>query len=372
MSQGPERYLVLCVDRDDDLGQKAKVQSPVVGREPLVPAATKLAIADPEEADANAMFAAVKKYDELIQAGVSCEVAAVCGNADRGFNADRNIRRGIEYLTSSSEYTGIVFVSDGGDDELVMPILQSSKPIVSVERVAVKHSQTVEETYLVLGRYLRMLVFDPHYSRWALGVPGLILLLSGILIVSNDFLEAELAALLIIGGAFLIRGFNIDRSVAGMLNRGPSGYLRLFSIVTSILVVLVGVALGYVSMPRDIVAKVSADPSLFLGYAGTLLGYFLDGSLLLVWVGIAIYTMGALLSHVARDRPRRAWRDAVVLVMLALLYFPMQTFAAFLIGGQREYTIELVSDVLFGLAIIFGLSSVIYARARTRQTPRRE
>ena len=105
----------------------------------------------------------------------------------------------------------------------MIPIIQSLKPIVSVERVAVKHSQTVEETYQVLGRYLRMLVFDPHYSKYALGVPGLILLLAGILVVTGHAFEAGLSAILIIGGAFLVRGFSVDRTVAGSFSEGRRG-----------------------------------------------------------------------------------------------------------------------------------------------------
>jgi len=240
----PDRYLVLCVDRDDDLGVKAKVASPVTGRDAVVSAATKLALADPEEADANAIFAAARKYDELREEGIECEVAVVSGEKERGFDADRNVRREVEGLLKELRFVGIVFVSDGGDDEQVIPILQSIKPIVSVERVAVKHSQTVEETYLVLGRYLRMLVFDPRYSRWALGVPGLILLLAGILIVTNNLFAAQIATLLIIGGAAFTRGFNLDRTVAGLLGRGPYGYIRLFSLVTGVLVIFVGLSTG--------------------------------------------------------------------------------------------------------------------------------
>jgi len=370
----PDRYLVLCVDRDDDLGVKAKVASPVTGRDAVVSAATKLALADPEEADANAIFAAARKYDELREEGIECEVAVVSGEKERGFEADRNVRREVEGLLKELRFVGIVFVSDGGDDEQVIPILQSIKPIVSVERVAVKHSQTVEETYLVLGRYLRMLVFDPRYSRWALGVPGLILLLAGILIVTNNLFAAQIATLLIIGGAAFIRGFNLDRTVAGLLGRGPYGYIRLFSLVTGVLVIFVGLSTGYgymVARAGRIAAEVSASPSLFFTYGATLAGYFISGALLLVWSGIAIGSAGSLLSHVARDSLR--WRrDAFVLVMLALLYFPVDTFSAFLIGGQSQSTILLISYVLLGLAMIFGLTVAVYPRVRIRATPGRE
>ena len=60
-----DKVLVVCVDRDNDLGRKTTVQGPVIGRENNLKAASKLALADPSEADANCMFAAVRKFDEL-------------------------------------------------------------------------------------------------------------------------------------------------------------------------------------------------------------------------------------------------------------------------------------------------------------------
>ena len=370
MSEPADRYLVLCVDRDDDLGVKAKVPTPVVGRDAVLSAATKLALSDPEEADANAMFAAITKYDELTRAGTNCEVAVVCGEENRGFEADRRIGKEVASVLGSSPFTGVVLVSDGGEDEQVIPIIQSLKPIVSVQRVAVKHSQTVEETYQILGRYLRMLVFDPHYSRWALGVPGLILILAGLLIVAGQVVVAELAILLILGGAFLVRGFNVDRTVAGLLQRGGTGYIRLFTMVVSVLVVIAGLFSGYAAMQTGVpgyVVLVSNNPANLLVYGGVLMGYLIGGSILLVFGGIAIYSTGGLLTHVLRDSPR--WkRDGFVLVLLAILYLPVWTFSNFLKSGSAEYTYLLISYILAGLATIFILTSAIYPRVRTRAT----
>lgn len=374
MSQPAEKYLVLCVDRDDDLGVKAKVASPVLGREKVLAAATKLALADPEEADANAIFAAVRKYDELMKAGTDCEVAVVCGEENRGFEADRRVGKEVARVLGTTVFSGVVLVSDGGEDEQVIPIVQSMKPIVSVQRVAVKHSQTVEETYQVLGRYLRMLVFDPHYSKWSLGVPGLILILAGLLIVSGQVVVGELAILLILGGAFLIRGFNVDRTVAGLLQRGPTGYLRLFTMVVSVLVVIVGFLTGYAGMvdktsgvPAYVTAVVN-NPANLLVYGGVLAGYMIGGSIALVFGGIAIYSTGGLLTHLLRDSQR--WkRDGFVLVLLAILYLPVWTFSNFLKSGSAEYTFLLISYILAGLAAIFVLTSAIYPRVRTRATP---
>ncbi|TLX93357.1 MAG: DUF373 family protein, partial [Thaumarchaeota archaeon] len=119
------RYLILSVDRDDDLEVKTKIRTPIQGREAVQDAATRLALADPEEADANALFATIKKYEELRARGVDCEVASVCGTADRGFDADRKVRREVEQLLSKGNYTGIILVSDGGDDEHVIAVLQT-------------------------------------------------------------------------------------------------------------------------------------------------------------------------------------------------------------------------------------------------------
>jgi putative membrane protein len=372
-SEAPQRYLVLCVDRDNDLGIKAKVESPVVGRDPALAAATKLALADPEEADANAIFAAVRKYDELSQARTPCEVAVVCGEVDRGFEADRRIGRQVASVLAKTGCTGVVLVSDGGEDEQVIPIIQSLKPIVSVQRIAVKHSQTVEETYEVLGRYLRMLIFDPHYSKYFLGVPGLVLILAGVLTAAGRGYEAALSTVLIIGGAFLVRGFSVDRTVAGLLQRGPTGYIRFFSMISAVIVVIAGIDTGYVAMssayaPQStttLVTLISNNPSLILAYGGTLVGYFLGGALNLAWIGFGIYAAGALLSHVARDSVR--WRrDGYVIVMLGILYFPLRVFSDFLVYGTEQATFFLISYVLLGLAAIFVLTITIYPRVRTR------
>lgn len=371
MSVAPQRYLILCVDRDDDLGVKAQVETPVVGRDAAISAATKLLLADPEEADANAIFSTVKKFDDLTRRGVNCEIAIVCGDSQGGFGADKKVGEEARSVLSRTEATGIVFVSDGGEDEQVIPILQSLKPIVSVQRVTVKHSETVEETYLVLGRYLRMLIFDPRYSKWTLGVPGVILLLAGILILADQVGLAVLATLLILGGVFFIRGFSVDRAIMGLIHRGPTGYMRFFSAVTSALICLVGVFTGYGHMaqkdPIDL-ALVSVNPVLFFTYGAKLIGYVINGSLVLVWAGLAIYSTGALLSHVARESIR--WRrDVFVLLMLGLLYFPVDTFSTFLIQGGAEASFLLISYVLIGLAAIFVLTVTIYPRVRTKGTP---
>ena len=51
---------MLAIDRDDDFGKKAGVRGPVIGRDACIDAALKLSLADPEDSDANVLYAAVK------------------------------------------------------------------------------------------------------------------------------------------------------------------------------------------------------------------------------------------------------------------------------------------------------------------------
>ena len=78
------KVLVLCIDRDDDLGLKTKIEGPVIGRHECVRAALALGIADPEDADTNTMLAAVSTYDELTKKGVNAEVATITGDVNVG------------------------------------------------------------------------------------------------------------------------------------------------------------------------------------------------------------------------------------------------------------------------------------------------
>ena len=45
------KLLVICVDRDDDIGKKAGIASPVVGRNACLDAAQRLALEDHEDDD---------------------------------------------------------------------------------------------------------------------------------------------------------------------------------------------------------------------------------------------------------------------------------------------------------------------------------
>src|SRR3990172_6637742 len=279
MSRGPpgtSNVLVVCVDRDDDIGRKAQISTPVVGRNECIDAGVKLAVADPEEADANTIFAAVKQFDELSLKGYKCQVCVVSGSLSGGFEADQKLRAQVAEVVRMSNSDGAILVSDGVEDETVLPVLLSIVPITSVRRVIIKHSKSVEESYVVFGRYLRMLAFDPRYSRWALGVPGMILFTVGPLAYFNLLQEASGVFAAILGLALLVRAFDVDKLFSGLPRLRPSNFIRLFSILASLLIVIASIIQGYAAitiLPEF--QQVSREPSLMLQYGSFLIGVLL-------------------------------------------------------------------------------------------------
>ena len=241
---GGSRTLVLNIDRDDDIGFKAAIESPVVGRKACLDAAVRFALADPEDSDLNAIFQAVSTYDRLISEGEDAEVAVIGGNHFRFIEGDRKIARLVEELIHSTGATQCILVTDGGEDEYVLPIIQGKVQISSVQRVVVSQMPNLEGTFYILKKLLS----DPKISKLVLVLPGLTLLLYA---VSYALSKPEVATIIIaagIGGYLLYKGFSLDELVRNELSDMRSTLYRgRFSFVTyigAILFAIIGVMEG--------------------------------------------------------------------------------------------------------------------------------
>ncbi|MBS3068765.1 DUF373 family protein [Candidatus Micrarchaeota archaeon] len=202
--------LVLCIDRDNDLYEKAKISGPVIGREANFEAANKLIMADASEVDANAMFRAVKLYDELLKE-YNVQIATLTGNAKLGIAADNEVSEQLERVLAEFPAESCIFVSDGASDEQMMPIIRSRLKIDSVDLLVIKQAKELEKTYVVLLDKLK----DPYFARLFFGVPAIILLLLAV----SRWMELGWEPVVFIVGLFLlIRGFGIDDKVSGVFS----------------------------------------------------------------------------------------------------------------------------------------------------------
>ena len=164
--------LVLCIDRDNDLYEKAKISGPIVGREANLEAATKLALADPTDTDSNTIFRAINIYDSL-SSEQGFQIVTLTGSPSLGYVADKEISSQLDRVLVDHPSESCIFVSDGASDEQIMPIIRSRLKLDSVEIVVMKQAKELEKTYFVILEKLK----EPHYARLIFGIPAIILIL---------------------------------------------------------------------------------------------------------------------------------------------------------------------------------------------------
>ena len=356
------RVLVLCIDRDDDIGTKGGIETPIVGRDQCINAATRLAIEDPEDADSNAIFGAVKTYEELVSKGYTVEVAVVAGRFNRGVEADEKISLEIKNILEKYKADGAVIVSDGEDDETVLPVIQSRIPVISVQRVIIRHSRSVEYSYAVLGRYLKLLAYDPQYSKFFLGVPGVLLAAGALAVVFEAGKWLAAIVLAILGGAFIVRAFDIDKAVSSLGRLTPTSFIRIFSVIAGVLMILASIANGLSSIPPEMI-RPDMNPVDYVTNR-IIVGSFAAGTITLLWIGIATLIAGDLLSSWFKGSSR-TMSDILRLAVLALLYIPVLQFASVLTEGTSPFT--LISSLLVGLAVSLVAATFIYQYFRNRK-----
>jgi putative membrane protein len=360
---GHDKVLVLCIDRDDDIGSKGGVKTPILGKDHCIDAGLRLAIEDPEDADANAIFGAVKAYEKLLLKGYDSEVALIAGKIDRGIEADEKVANELSHVLDRYDADSAVIISDGEDDEAVVPIIQAMIPVMSVQRIIIKHSRSVEYSYAILGRYIKMLVYDPRYSKFFLGVPGALLVVGGLATVLGLTKEALALVMSILGGAFIIRAFDIDKSLGSLGRPTPTGFIRIFSVFAGVLIILVSIVNGFSSIPSEALSNKDMH---FIDVVTNrlIIGNFVHGTITLLWIGIGTILIGSLLSNWFKGSVR-AMSDILRLVVLALLYIPILQFTSVLTEGTNPFS--LISSLFIGLAITLIVATFLFQYFRSRK-----
>ncbi|MCW3992550.1 MAG: DUF373 family protein [Candidatus Bathyarchaeota archaeon] len=371
-----DKTLILCIDRDDDIGRKAKIETPILSRNANLKSAADLALADPEEADANAMFAAVNLYDRLSRDHEgSYQVATIAGSTLGGIDADRRIVQELESVLESYPATNVILVTDGFSDESLIPIIQSRAPITSIHHVVVKHSERIEETWAVLLRYLSMLVNDPRYSRLGLGVPGIMLVILGVLLVFNQLENAGMMLTFVLGVVLLIKGFGWDEKLALVKLKlpPPERQLTLASISVGVILTVVGCFLGIVNATRFVPPYSPpfwSNFSFWLQLSPTLVGAFLLKAIDLIILGSMVALVGGVASHYLQKDSKMWWNVVGIIVTFWLRFIAIES-AKVLIEPEKTLTLwsPLVIMTVAGVVTTITSVFVIYGTHKRLSIP---
>ncbi len=360
--QGYNKVIIICIDRDDDIGIKGKIETPIIGKDLCTKAGTRLAIEDPEDSDCNAIFGAIKSYEDFRTKGYDVEVSLVAGKYNRGVEGDAKIAREIDEVLNKYNADGAVVVSDGEDDETVIPVIQGKIPIISIQRIIVRQSRSVEYSYAILGRYIKLLFYDPRYSKFFLGLPGALFITSGLSILFGFSKVAFALGLSILGLAFVVRAFDIDKSISSLSKPTPSAFIRIFSYFAGTLIILASILNGISHIPPDLIESQKGIYSIITNK--TILDDFVAGSITLLWIGISTIFAGILLSNWFKGSIKIIY-DILRLVVLALLYIPMLQFTSLITARGNPF--NLISSLLIGLAITLILATFLFQYFRNRK-----
>ena len=206
--------LILCIDRDNDIGIKISRQGPIVGREENLKTAVNLAIKDPSESDANCIFGAIKEYDKQIKKNENCQILTITGDRDVGIKSDKLILRQLDGFINSTKYkiTECYVISDGAEDEQLLPLIRSRIEIVQSKRIVISQSVPLESMYYTIINFSKTIIEDPKLSRVFLGIPAIVLLIFTIFGSAGFRLIVGL-----IGLFFLIKGFYLETAIVNQI-----------------------------------------------------------------------------------------------------------------------------------------------------------
>ncbi|MFB6079829.1 MAG: DUF373 family protein [Haloferacaceae archaeon] len=358
--------LVLCVDLDDDLGRKTGTETPVVGREAVEAAAVDLATGDPEDSDVNVLFQGLHVHDDLT-VEEEVEVAAVTGSDGDDVSASRALGDEVDTVLAglaTGESVSAVVITDGAQDESVLPVIRSRVPIDSVRRVVVRQAEDLESIYYTIKQVLA----DPE-TRGTILVPlGVLLLIYPFATIASlfDVPGAAVLGLLsaVLGLYFLFRGLGLERALDGAAERVRSvlyaGRVTLITYVVAAALMVVGGVRG-LALLQGLGTAVTADPLLVCAA-------FVHGAVR--WFAAAGITssLGQVTDGYLHDRFEWRYLNAPFYVLaIAIVLFALTGY--FLPPGEGVATFSL-TDLAVGLTggtLLGVLSTLTFAVAESRE-----
>ncbi|MFB6134532.1 MAG: DUF373 family protein [Halanaeroarchaeum sp.] len=351
--------LVLCVDLDDDLGRKTGLPTPVVGRNEVEHAAVSLAEADPEDSDVNVLFEGVRLHDTLAEED-AVEVAAVTGTEEGDVAANRAVGREVDEVLASIQSTDqvrIVVVTDGAQDESVVPVIRSRAPIDSVRRVVVRQAQDLESMYYTLKQVMN----DPE-TRGTILVPLGVLLLIYPLAVLAEILGLPGAVLGIssamVGLYALFRGLGLEESLDEVVHRIRdslyTGRVTLITYVVAAALLMVGGVEGLSQLQR---VQAAGDPG-----APRIVAALFYGSVRWFAAGALTTSLGQITDEYLAGTFR--WRYLNAPFYVVAIAAVLHTVAAFFLG---YVPLPELAAVLTAGTLVSVLSTLAFAVVESRR-----
>ena len=340
-----EKILIIYVDIDDDLG-KIGVKTPVIGESDVYNAIKIAEEKMPTDSDLNTMIVAYNIYKKMRNSGQDVEIALISGSEGSSLESQLEFSRRLDEVIKKLNPAKAIVVYDSPEDAKAIPIIQSRLPIAGIERVLVEQYRGVEETYALLGRYIKKALSEPRFARIFLGVPGIILFILGLFSLLNLTAYAGPIIMMVIATALIIRGLGIDDLIE---NWWENSTIMVIVSIIALISVIAGIINGYLVFV-----------SLKIYDIATELQVVLTVSPYIVFASIVLFGGKAVNKLVARDI--KVWHDIFVIFSTITIYYIILTIARNIESNPTELSIQTIyslSITTLVLITIYVLLSVI-------------
>jgi putative membrane protein len=356
------KVLVLCIDRDDDLGHKAGIEGPVIGRSENVRAALALGLADPEDADTNTILAAISTHDELAKKDIKVDVATITGDVNVGYQSDIMLTKQLEEVLEVTGANSVVLISNGAEDEYIFPMISSRTRVDSVRSVMVKQSKSVESTWYYFVKQLK----DTKTRKKIIAPAGIILFAIGLLVLiplwtalfearwsdSLDEISSHvLGVMSLVAGLILMQNaFRFRAAFRGGVRRARrslySGDVSIPLFLFAVIIFAVGIIKGYSG------ATIDGD---YDNFTRALL--FIDGSFYWLAGAFIVNKSKNLVNALIRREPipRGFWLYTMVSVAITFLVLGGVHYMLFAMDVPTVTELGIYTELAIGVTIaIFG------------------
>lgn len=370
------RKLILCADRDDDIGEKTGIETPIIGREENLQAAVKLGLKDPEDSDTNSIFSAISLYDDLKEKGEDVEIATICGAPSIGYTSDEILSKELDRVLKETEPDSAILVTDGAEDEYISPIVSSKIDLSHIRTVYVKQSESVENIYYLFVKMFRekgtqRKIFLPiSLALLVYGFFRILALLSNLIIEGISALEGlpgfGLGAIFFVIGLYLIvKIYELDRKGLQLYHRLDDaireGAVWLPFAIVSLLVIFFSSLQGW----QEATAAESALEMII-----TFVSY-----VLLWWIGaVFLYELGRLIdTFIKKGRVKWSfWAIFLTLFALTFIFWGAIDYIGEIMELEEGFMAPWDINVPFYINIILGLLIGIVAGLTQRSFKERQ
>lgn len=353
--------LVLNVDRDNDYGIKAGVDGPVTGYGECYNAALKLISVDPEDSDANALFGAIKVYEDLQRKNEEVEIALITGDDDVGAKSDEILGKQLDDVLSMEHYDDLILVSDGAEDDYIIPLISSRIRIRYVKHILIRHNENIESLYYYIIRGIK----DKKIARKFTIPVGLLLLSYGVsllaftiyaMVITKSYVldpatGAVMFVTIVLGAYFVGRAVEINQLIiklaADVKEYSQEAKISMLSYLVSFFIIVIGIAYSYESIIKTvpIMNKVLVFISAFVWW---ILASFVSKEL---FDAFDVYME-------ERHGMSRMWYGISFSLAIVLIVYGMMNYVRYIIGF-----IPYSSMILYLTYIIAGIIIALSASA---------